>query len=444
VVSILAATALAAVPPLDPVPQWRSPLRGEAAPLDLTAADFDGNGALDLAWSEGMGRRVSIAYASTPGVFDPPVQIDPGAEEVTGAWLGAVDLDGDGYADLLTSTVTSGVVGWPGGPAGLQQPAWQLGGTGPITAIGDVDASGVADVAVGLAVWLGGAGGPAAGGLLPGQLVFPYSRPTPIGDLDGDLRADLLVPDHVLAGAYMDGMAGPASAVRLGAPSLWTVDLGLGTAALAVALDLNGDGAAEIVTLDATSADESLWGAIAVLSDLSDPVAPTPLTNTPIDLDIGRGLALAAGDDAAGEPVLLLAHDGEVVEIPWDPVTGLDLAGGRRWGHPSRTVHAVLAIDLDADGLRDLAATFSFEGNEATSNGEVAVWLTGKGVPAPDTGGLAADPADTGGSPADPVGRETPTAHDGGCGCSTSGTAGWPALLVLALLRRPSGLRSRR
>jgi hypothetical protein len=153
---------------------------------------------------------------------------------------GTGDIDGDGYADLVTppiinasSNTNVAYVFW-GGPGGVgstpvivQDPGGgsRAGQSSPI-AIGDIDGNGYADIAVGntrnntVSIWAGGPRATYAPGssstTVNGPMNNGFGLAIALDDVDGDGHADLIV------GAATGSASGPAAAyVFLGRATGW-------------------------------------------------------------------------------------------------------------------------------------------------------------------------------------------------------------------------------
>lgn len=190
----------------------------------------DASGAVVSAKFEAASSGVDIVFSDVGATY--PIRVDPTLSrratsrtwegKDTGAFgeLGASvasagDVNGDGYDDILVGTgepradrlgyperVSGEVFLFLGGPSGPLAAAWSAGWSGPegsgatAMGVGDLNADGFADVAVystfgadegSTAIYLGWPGGlrNTAATLRPAELTYP------IGDVDGDGRADL-------------------------------------------------------------------------------------------------------------------------------------------------------------------------------------------------------------------------------------------------------------
>ena len=311
---------------------------GDAFGADVIAADFDGDG-----WAD-----VAIAAPGADGTYPAdvdvgrvlvwrggPTGLDPGSPRILtapvpepydrfGTSLAAGDLDGDGYADLIVGApgldragarrgVDRGAVYlYRGGADGLSSFAVRLEAPVPldhdrfgyaVSAAGDVDGDGLADLMVGapsadgadqdsglVYVFLGRPGGP---GSTPDQVLAidpadaaSYERfgsaVAIVGDVDGDGLADIVVgtsgPAQGLALVYRGGREGvrdqPLALLR--DPAGHGVD-DFGDSVAGIG-DIDGDGLADVLVGAASATpDGGRQGSILVFRGAPGGMAPTPL-----------------------------------------------------------------------------------------------------------------------------------------------------------------------
>jgi hypothetical protein len=231
-------------------------------PHGIAAADFNGDGKLDLAVDSWGEDKVLVLFGKGDGRFETPgVKFSVGRAPYER--LRAADLNGDGHPDLITSN-------WRGASVsvllGDGKGGFSLaGGTNiPVPpspfglAIGDFNGDHRLDIAIahysgqatdpsknGLSVLLGNGYGTFT--LAPGSpfSVGHYPPTVVAGDLNGDGIADIVVPNHLddTVTIYLGGKDGIRPAA--GSP------LPVGHRPQCVAIgDLNGDGKADLVVSD--------------------------------------------------------------------------------------------------------------------------------------------------------------------------------------------------
>ncbi len=291
--------------------------------------------------------------------MSPTWQFTVGARSATvsSAWGTTLDVNGDGYADVVIAAPNAGGNGsvyvYLGSPTGLgTAPATTLSGTAgsffgnAVAGAGDVNGDGYADVVVGAPssasstggayIYLGSASGlgatPATTLISPDGAGSAFGfTVTGVGDLNGDGYADIAVgAPFASSGAgrvhlYLGGADGLATASSM---TLTGPDGGAFGDSLAAAGDVNGDGFPDL----AVAAPK---GAIAYVY-------------------LGTGSALATA--------------------PATTLTGPDA------GTPSGFGAALASVDANGDGYADIAVGAT---EISTSAGAVYVYLGGAaGIPA--------------------------------------------------------------
>ncbi len=217
---------------------------------DLTAADFNGDGKLDLAVTNNGGGSVSILLGNGDGTFQSQTQYSTGA----GPWgLTAADFNGDGKLDLAVTNDGAGTVSiLLGNGDGTFQPHVDYGtGSNPeCVAVGDFNRDGILDLATAdktsnsITILLGNGDGTFSPG---GPLTTgPLPRWVTVADLNGDGYLDLA--------EVTDYPSPPTVAIYLGngngtfqSPVTYPIASD-GTSV--VTGDFNGDGKLDLATSD--------------------------------------------------------------------------------------------------------------------------------------------------------------------------------------------------
>ncbi|MBI5515737.1 MAG: VCBS repeat-containing protein [Deltaproteobacteria bacterium] len=314
----------------------------------------------------------------TGTVMSPTWEFTVGARTaaIATSWGTTLDVNGDGYADVVVSAVGSDTAYvYLGGAGGLGVTPRTL--TGPtsgssfgnsVASAGDVNGDGYGDVVVSAVgsgtayVYLGGAGGL---GATPRTLTGPTgttyfgSNVASAGDVNGDGYADLVLGSDGTSAAYiyLGGAGGPGatpttvagpSAVRFG----WSV---------AGAGDLNGDGYADLVVgaYYAGMVYIYLGGAGGLSATATTLTGPTGSSN------FGQHLANAGDLNGDGYADLVVGAPGSMLFPPTEGRVYVYLGGASGLGATPTTLSSASpdlsfgrvvagAGDLNGDGYADL------------------------------------------------------------------------------------------
>jgi trimeric autotransporter adhesin len=243
-------------------------------------ADFDGDGRPDIAVASSANCRLAVqlnrtpAGATTPS-FTPATLLAPGAPDAYCYALTTLDADGDGKADIAVSDLltTSVVVLRNTAPPGASAPAFAApvafhtaGGATGIAAV-DVDGDGKADLVTAENGFQTGStfsvllNRSAAPGAAPAFAVSSFQGAAPyavaLRDVDADGKPDLVFASLSLDNAGNGGLWVLKNSTAVGAarPALTTLaSLPAGDEPHTVGIaDFNADGRQDFVTIDTTS-----------------------------------------------------------------------------------------------------------------------------------------------------------------------------------------------
>jgi len=277
-------------------------------PTGLAAADFDGDGDLDLAVTLKNVDRVQLVQNFGSFAFTPGASVAAGGVEPR--QISAADMDGDGDADIVLSNRDSSTVSVLRNTAGVLTlvGAFTMGEEARDHAVGDFDGDGDLDVAVSsndtrqVAVLFN-----AGSGMLgaPTFLAVPAAtRPDGLAaaDMDGDGDLDLVVAagdGNVVGQNFIALFRNGGSGVFTG-PFL-TATGGLDTSDVFVA-DLDGDGDMDVVAANQGSANLSVFaniaGVLGAAAFVASPAFPSELAGADIDGNGSPDLALTLRQSA--------------------------------------------------------------------------------------------------------------------------------------------------
>jgi hypothetical protein len=231
-----------------------------SGPYSVAVGDFDGDGRLDLAVTDGgdnsgNGQGVSVLLGNGDGSFQPPRTFSAG---IAPSSVAVGDFDGDGRLDLAVANVGSNNVSvLLGNGDGTFRPAVNYAaGTYPgSVAVGDFNGDGIPDLAVAnvgsnnVSVLLGNGDGtfrPAANyaaGTYPGSVA--------VEDFNGDGKLDLALLSSGTARVLLGNGDGTFQTTHVG--------YAVGNTPSSVAVgDFNGDGLPDLAAANAGSDDVSI------------------------------------------------------------------------------------------------------------------------------------------------------------------------------------------
>lgn len=219
---------------------------GEQMPINVVAADFDGDGLRDLATANFMDNSVSLFFGKGERVFDEPVRLDVGDGPVS---IVTADFNRDGHADLAvanrrepTATILLG-----NGKGDFTEASYEIGARAGFIAAGDFTNDGTPDLAVAayldhsVTLLLGDGQGAFARRDVDVGVCSPSSLA--LADMNGNGWLDIVVVCQSLSAVAV--LLNEGEAEFSASPIGFRTDYGPDSVALG---DLNSDGLADIVT----------------------------------------------------------------------------------------------------------------------------------------------------------------------------------------------------
>lgn len=225
-------------------------------PIDLAAADLDGDGDLDLAVANTSGGIVSVLRNNGSGSFLTPLQL-PTSTLASLVNVKAGDMDGDGDVDLVAGGASSNqIYVLLNSGAGTFAPAAAYSaplGVGGMT-LADFDADGDLDAIVAMGSGILKLANDGSGALGPQVVISAPLQGIPYGgqsillaDLDADGDLDVLTPNSYSSVVFrLENLGGGVLATPTQVP------VGLTPSALA-GLDFDGDGDVDLACANTTS-----------------------------------------------------------------------------------------------------------------------------------------------------------------------------------------------
>jgi len=320
-------------------------------PNGVALANFGGDNRPDLAITADTPNRVEIRLNNGTGSFGAPVSVPVGAG--TGIHsLAALDIDGDTDADLVVTLHNTSQVRILVNNAGVFTAGAVIGGGGGdprFLAAGDLDNDGLADVVTSnrtsgdISVLINTGGGLGAPAVYP---VDGNPRGVALGDVDGDLRPDIVV-------ASQDGRAVEVLLNLPSSPGVFTVGPSLSVGpqlrpdGVAVE-DLDNDGDSDVVA--ATSGNGLNFA--TVFFNLGGGVFG-PATNFAAD-GLNPGAVLAADLNRDGLRDIALANQDSGIVSVLRNLGGGSFAAAVSFGVGTNP-QALVGADIDFNGGLDLA-----------------------------------------------------------------------------------------
>jgi Bacterial Ig-like domain/FG-GAP-like repeat len=332
--------------------------------LSTAAGDVNGDGRVDVIFTvntsnfeAGYQYSVYVRAGRADGGFDEPARLDIGALDrcyLDGLVVG--DVNGDGRADLIVGSSICTVLVLHQTSAGTLEAAATLDRPAGVLRVADLDGDGrldlvgVTDESPAIHLWRQNAAGQLVLSNTLGTEAW-YSRDVEIGDLNNDGRPDLVVALEGIDGRHIalfmqQSGGGFAAPVFLDTRSVW------GARALALG-DLNGDGRLDIVATGGGNSPTTF----ALFYQGSGGGYGEP---TPVQTYDGPFVARVADVNGDGRDDLVVLHVGHYAVGVYLQRPGGGLRTEERFlsAYGTLSVHQLLVIDVDRDGLQDILIAY--------------------------------------------------------------------------------------
>jgi uncharacterized protein (TIGR03437 family) len=346
------------------------------SPATIVAADFNGDGKLDLATLDaelGITNKLWVLLGNGDGTFQAAVSTATGTGN---GYLSYADLNHDGRLDALIADQSASdlVVLRGNGDGTFQSPAQYLAAAQPTSVaalpLGDGNTALFFSDAISSNVMLGFAESDGTVDIPPLQSIGQSTAAIVTGDLNGDGQPDLVISDPLAGSVYVLLATGKGV---FSAPASYSA--GRMPAPLALA-DLNGDGKLDVVVGTASGLGVLLGTGDGKLGPMQSYGGGDSVASLAVADFNGDGKPDVAAADATAGNVSVFFNNGDG-----------SLRSGPTVSVASFVPLSVAAADINKDGKADLIVALG--ASDPTQPGAVAVALgNGSGFQAPQTTAL--------------------------------------------------------